>query len=88
MKMTITVELTVKYFDAESCTSVEYVESFDSPVSTLAAAETVAKTMVENSQRDAYNSGAMMDTFYYEYDFLVDPDLAEQLAVEQRFAAG
>lgn len=72
--MTVIVEMKIAYFSTDSMDSVEYTveQEFD----TFAEADQGAKGMVAEAEKDAYDDGAMMDTFYFEYDYLMDPSVA------------
>lgn len=69
--MTTTVEMTIKYFSTESFTGVEKVieTDFDSFIEAQAA----APGLVAEAKEAAWEDGMVPDTWYYEYDFLVDP---------------
>ena len=67
----IDLELTISYFNAESCESVEYTKIIETPLRTIDAAKLEARKLIDEAMKDAYDDGAMMDTFYYEYDLLV-----------------
>ena len=68
--MTVTVEMKIVYFSTDSMDGVEYTveRNFD----TFAEADCGAVNMVAEAEKDAYDDGAMMDTFYFEYDYLMD----------------
>lgn len=70
--MTVTVEMKIVYFSTESMGHYTINKDFD----TYAEAAAGAIDMVHEAEQDAYDDGAMMDTFYYEYDFLMDRSVA------------
>ena len=72
--MTVTVEMQIKYFSMESGYNQFIVEqTFD----TYAEAKVGAEDMVLLEEVDAQADGAMMNSFYYEYDFIMDQSVAE-----------
>ena len=73
----IDLELTIKYFNAETTESVEFTETWVLEAETLADARQEARGILAGEEKAAYDDGAMMDTFYFEYDFLVPQELME-----------
>lgn len=71
----IDIEMTISYFNAESCDSVEFTATIPTQLRTIDAAKLEARKLVDEAMKDAYDDGAMMDTFYYEFDFLVPQNL-------------
>ena len=73
----IDIEMKIKYFNAESLKSVEYTETFNTDATDMVTAQRYASEMLDVEMKDAYEAGAMMDTFWYSYDFLVPQELME-----------
>ena len=71
----IDIEMKISYFNSESCDSVEFTSVFNTDATDMDTARQYAQQMLDTEMNDAYNDGAMMDTFYYEYDFLVPQNL-------------
>lgn len=70
--MPATVEMKIKYFSTESFTGVEKV--IETPFDSFVEAQAAAQGLVAEAKEAAWNDGMMPDTWYYEYDFLVDPE--------------
>ena len=79
--MTVTVEMKIKYFSTDSMDGVEYTveQNFDS----FTDANHGVIYMVHEAEQDAMADGAQMDTFYFEYDYLMD----ESVAIENNLMA-
>jgi hypothetical protein len=73
----IDIEMKIKYFNAETLDSVEFTKTFNTDATDMDTARSYAAEMLQTERETAYNHGAMMDTFYYEYDFLVPQELME-----------
>ena len=73
----IDIEMKIKYFNAETLESVEFTETFNTDATDMITARRYASEMLDTEMKEAYDDGAMMDTFYYEYDFLVPQHLME-----------
>lgn len=65
-----TVELTISYFSGASQSPVNYIveQDFD----TYEEAIDAAPLMVDHEMECAYEDEAMMDTFYFSYDYLME----------------
>lgn len=68
----VTMEGKISYFNAKTLKSVEY--DFSRTFASLENAKMMAPAVIETFEEDAYEDGAMMDTFYFEYDFWVPAD--------------
>ena len=73
----IDIEMKIKYFNCETSDSVEYTETFNTDATDMVTARRYASEMLDTEMKAAYDDGAMMDTFYYSYDFLVPQELME-----------
>jgi len=73
----IDIEMKIKYFNAETTESVEFNSVFNTDATDMDTARRYAADMIMAEWRDALDDGAMPDTFYYEYDFLVPQQLME-----------
>jgi len=73
----IDLELTIKYFNAATMKSVEFTETWALEAETLADARQEARGILIGEEKAAYEAGAMMETFYFEYDFLVPQSMME-----------
>ena len=73
----IDIEMKIKYFNAESCESVEFTTIYNTDATDMYIAHIHAKALLDDELQDAYEAGAQMDTFYYEYDYLVPQELME-----------
>ena len=71
----IDLELTIKYFNAATMKSVESTVIHLMSAKTLDDARQEARGILASAEKAAYEDGAMMDTFYFEYDFLVPEEL-------------
>ena len=69
-----TVELTISYFAGSSQSPVSYIVEED--FATYEEAIDAAPLMVNREMECAYEDEAMMDTFYFSYDFLMDAEAA------------
>ena len=67
--MSVTVELTISYFAGSSQSPVNYIVEED--FGTLEEARDAAPLMVNREMECAYEDEAMMDTFYFSYDYLM-----------------
>ena len=68
----IEVLLEVSYFNAETLKSVEYERSVF--CKTVEEAKDIGQMMINEAHSNAYDDGAMMDTFYYELFYEFDED--------------
>ena len=68
----IEVLLEVSYFNAETMKSVEYERTLR--CKTVEEAKDLGEMMIAAAHSDAYDDGAMMDTFYYELFYEFDED--------------
>ena len=67
--MSVIVEMEISYFSTESgATNFVVEQEFD----TIEEARDGAAQMLLEQEDDAEADGALMDTFYYEYDFIMD----------------
>ena len=73
----IDIEMKISYFNAETTESVEFTSIFNTDATDMNTARRYASEQLGKSFKAAYDEGAMMDTFYYEYDFLVPQSLLE-----------
>ena len=73
----IDLEMEISYFNAETTEPVEFTETWTLEAETLADARQEALGILASEEKAAYENGAMMDTFYYSYDFLVPESLLE-----------
>ena len=73
----IDIEMKIKYFNAETSESVEFTTIHNTDATDLDIARIHAMALLDDELHDAYEDGAQMDTFYYEYDFLVPQELME-----------
>ena len=70
----IDVVLEISYFNGETLKSVEYDRTLR--CKTYEEAKDVGQKMINAAHSDAYDDGAMMDTFYYELFYEFDEDEA------------
>ena len=73
----IDMEIKVQYFNGRSLKPVEFTTIHLTDAKTLDEAREAARRILEVHKSTAYDNGAIMDTFYYEYDFLVPADMVE-----------
>ena len=73
----IDIEMKISYFNAETDESVEFTSIYLTDATDMNTARRYASEKLGKSFKAAYDEGAMMDTFYYEYDFLVPQSLLE-----------
>jgi hypothetical protein len=76
----IDIEMKIKYYNAETFESVEFTSVFNTDATDIETAREYAAGMIETEMKDAYDDGAMMDTFYYEWDMLVPQEILEKSA--------
>ena len=79
MTTNVTMEGKVSYFNAETLKSVEY--NFSRTFASLENAKMMAPAVIETFEDDCLSDGGMPDTFYYEYDFMLDPAYAKEIGV-------
>jgi hypothetical protein len=73
----IELDFKYSYFNGETLESVEFQNIVEMDAKTLDEAREEAQLMMDMVMHISANEGAMMDTFYYEYDFLVPQELME-----------
>ena len=73
----IELDFKYSYFNAETLESVEFQDIVEMDAKTLDEAREEARFMMDLVMHLSENEGAMMDTFYYEYDFLVPQEMME-----------
>jgi hypothetical protein len=71
----IDIELTIKYFNGQTFKSTEFTTIHLTDAKTLDEAREAARSILAGEEKAAYDAGAMMETFYFEYDFLVPREL-------------
>ena len=73
----IELDFSYSYFNAETLESVEFQDIVEMDAKTLDEAREEAETLITLVKLIADRDGAMMDTFYFEYDFLVPQSMME-----------
>ena len=72
--MSVIVEMEISYFSTETgATNFIVEQEFDNIEEALEG----ATQMLLEEEDDAKADGALMDTFYYEYDFIIDQSEAD-----------
>ena len=71
---------TISYFNSETLKSVEY--DFCWTFDTYAEAADFAPRIIDQYAEDCLNDGGMPDTFYYEYEYEMPADMANDLGLE------
>jgi predicted RNase H-like HicB family nuclease len=73
----IELDFKYSYFNGETLESFEFANTIELQAKTMEDAREEAQVLMEMVKHLSNKEGAMMDTFYFEYDFLVPQELME-----------